>query len=1158
MSSALDAVLHIVSSGAAIIAELQRLAQLTPHPIFSHYPDARYFKNPDKWESTLSSNDMFDDELPEDAVKISGRFYALWDGIARYHEDLCAWIQQLKDGFYIQDTLAGISRHPVGRALLAEAIAQLGWALLLMDEYVPGLRREQMLVAYARHQGIASLERLSVVVRVVRDTGYHRGTPAPAEYPAPLFARLAVPTDVVAIVLDRLRGDDVYDALRLWPNPEHRSVALSGQAPLVYTVLWFAPEAMATDTVMMRELVDKHFSDNWVVPVYLGTLHDLTMYWKPFKAAMSALDGTAAGSIKKVRAVAATHAARLSTARADVARLLTDGAVTFDSLTDSWAEVMDVLRNANFSMRWAMLHSRGQNTKVTDAVNSHLGVNTEQLLELLLKLAALETRVKDIVSALGATSGERWLQLRAEAAENLEALSAWFTGEHKFAKGAKDEQLSAWFASLSERVAGLDVANAVTAGRQVQGILNGLKDVCQYEAVDGSHQVKQFLADTSDVLKAMIQVMNLPLTARADVDMISDLAYAWRVIQQFVPAMHARVQADPTAVHDLRALFIKLSSVLDEPLQRVMQAGSEDAPSVAEFYSKQLVSFLRVVMSVVPRAVFATLSGIIELLQARLPQLPAKLAAAALGQAAALEARQTLTTASHRIARFTDGVMSMGETLLGVVAVDPRDLLRDGVRAHLVSTLTLTCDERLHFNLAKVKRRDMPDTVVAVLIQLQRGMQASRAALEYAQDFVAMPGLAVWSRQTARVMALYTELECNSYTRHSIRPEDSAWQSDAAPIPIRMTDPVPVKPAVRAALAWLPSPTTFLGRAVEACIEMTSPPYAIYSPGGGGWFTREGAEVAGLTMFGKLTGAMSVPGAGGLDRVLSFQLSALLHRIAKACARLPLGGLVSELGPAMAAPARARHAWAAFVKSNSKYLLELAHVLTLVGQLQLLRKHINADLAFSARVDCNLLLSATSALNRAVVSDVQAHYSGVAAASGSAAVPAGAAGEDSEPTPELLPILAAQLERLGTVEPLQKVYIMLKEPVPNIGMAVFATFLAAASQLQLDHDFGTAIPGSKCKMYLDGWPLAVGAATLLKQVHPEAAQQTVARAGQWARCVFRDMVRSPSPSSNCKASAALLPCSMASALSMAQGLEMPQAHIDAYIPMTLQSAVHLL
>ena len=39
----------------------------------------------------------------------------------------------------------------------------------------------------------------------------------------------------------------------------------------------------------MREIVDKHFPDNWVIPIYQGHVVDITEYWDSFPAARKAL-----------------------------------------------------------------------------------------------------------------------------------------------------------------------------------------------------------------------------------------------------------------------------------------------------------------------------------------------------------------------------------------------------------------------------------------------------------------------------------------------------------------------------------------------------------------------------------------------------------------------------------------------------------------------------------------------------------------------------------------------------------------------------------------------------------------------------------------------------------------------------------------------------
>ena len=66
------------------------------------------------------------------------------------------------------------------------------------------------------------------------------------------------------MVIGRLRSDDIYNQIKAYPAPEHRSTALATQASMLYILLYFEPEILHNQHSKMREIVDKHFPDNWV------------------------------------------------------------------------------------------------------------------------------------------------------------------------------------------------------------------------------------------------------------------------------------------------------------------------------------------------------------------------------------------------------------------------------------------------------------------------------------------------------------------------------------------------------------------------------------------------------------------------------------------------------------------------------------------------------------------------------------------------------------------------------------------------------------------------------------------------------------------------------------------------------------------------------
>lgn len=74
-----------------------------------------------------------------------------------------------------------------------------------------------------------------------------------------------------------------------------------------------------------------------------------------------------------------------------------------------------------------------------------------------------------------------------------------------------------------------------------------------------------------DTLVNMVRTVNVRDSVTIVMDTVSDMAYAWQCITDYVEEMQARVKRDPSCVVLLRAVFLKLTSVLDSPLVRISQ-----------------------------------------------------------------------------------------------------------------------------------------------------------------------------------------------------------------------------------------------------------------------------------------------------------------------------------------------------------------------------------------------------------------------------------------------------------------------------------------------------------------------------------------------------------------------------------------------------------
>jgi WASH complex subunit strumpellin len=408
------------------------------------------------------------------------------------------------------------------------------------------------------------------------------------------------------MIINRLRSDDIYGMSRLYSAAEHRSSALASQASLLYVALYFSPKTLHEGKAVMREVVDKHFSDHWVVPLYMGERADLSLEWERYRAAKEALTMEDALTVPHVKAlVTATRASLAATSRAIDAALV-EGVLSETYVVDNVGPLLETVKAANMALRWVLLHRRCEVKKWRDLVCAKdAGFSEERpLLDFLLRTSQLEYRLKAHVKHLLSVKDAKWAEDKGYTGGVLRELSEYFSGARALTRVERDEGLQSWFAGLAAEVSALDYADGVLAGRKMRQLVRALDEVLQFDIIDATPQVKDYLLLAKERITEMVRSCAISDMTLADLNTLSDFAYAWELIQEFTPEMHARISSDPTAVRPLRATVLKLTSTLDAPIMRITQAGSPDLESVAQYYSNELVGFLRKIMGVIPVIVF--------------------------------------------------------------------------------------------------------------------------------------------------------------------------------------------------------------------------------------------------------------------------------------------------------------------------------------------------------------------------------------------------------------------------------------------------------------------------------------------------------------------------------------------------------------------------
>eukprot|EP00111_Clytia_hemisphaerica_P004568 TCONS_00013126-protein len=366
-------ILKLISRGNAIIAELLRLSDFIP-PVFKLESkedkdkygeillDFSYFRSIDLFEHKLNSKPELqdlDEEFRESHLEILKRFYFAFESIFKYVTDLNRYLEDLDEGIFIQQTLESVLLNNDGKQLMCEALYLYGVMLLIVDMKFEGDIRERMLVSYNRYcASTAAIDSyMDDVCKLLRSTGYSNqaGSKRPPKYPEEYFKRVPISKTFIAMVIGRLRSDDIYNQVASYPLPEHRSTALANHAAMLYVILYFSPQILNNQQAVMREVVDKHFPDNWVISIYMGTIVNLIDAWDPYKAARNALNNTV--DMQNVKNVASRHIDNVKSLNSQVLAYLKEGVLVEEFVLDNIPKLMNLLRECNVTYRWLMLHT---------------------------------------------------------------------------------------------------------------------------------------------------------------------------------------------------------------------------------------------------------------------------------------------------------------------------------------------------------------------------------------------------------------------------------------------------------------------------------------------------------------------------------------------------------------------------------------------------------------------------------------------------------------------------------------------------------------------------------------------------------------------------------------------------------------------------------
>ncbi|CAJ1424729.1 unnamed protein product [Effrenium voratum] len=949
------ALLRLLSRGHAVVAELQRCAESLPAGLrdgdvrlLPVLPDFAVFRKEGAIDRVADSAEKIelDEESRELHAACAERIFRILAAIKKYAADVGRFLEDLDAGAFVGHSVESLLRDVHGSQLLPEAVALLGTMLLVLDERIGGACRERALVLFYRCTvGTSSEpEDFAEVCRLFKSTGRPNGELAVRKlgYPESYFARFPLHQEALRLIIGKLQTGDVYEQGRHYPLPEHRSQALAAQAGLLYVVLFFEPRSLEADFVAMREIVDRHFGDSWVVAYALGYTADLLSWWAPYPAARQALQNAiTAGTVRQLQE---QHLERLAQTRQRLAELLVEGTLTEEFVAGKSSQLLSLLRQANTGIRWLLLQPSTSDPKLQAVCNISSRMK-EQLLGTLVDTALLEDKVKGILGPLVANRDASWQQLKDEAAQSMDDLAVFFSGQHALRRNVRNEELEEFFRSLQQRIEELSCGSEeelLALGRKVAQVDKALDEVAHFHEISQQPQILHFLSDARQRLQRMLRTANLNAEVLQTIETVADLSYAWRALGSYKEAMGNLLASSPDSVKGLRALFLKLASILEVPLRRIRQAGNAaHASLVSGYYSASLTEFMRSVLQDIPRLVFRLLGQLSEL---SAPGLGSRVSFAELQTYAQRteKPRQERAQITQRIALLMRGIRETDVAVLGVIRVEPREVLLDGLRRELATRIEQLL-ARLQFPSTS-GRQDLE----LPLQQLAEQSGLLRSSFEHVQDYLGVSAQQLWRREYGRVVRFLMHMELQALLLK--RPNPSAAPQHDPTQPIRFPDA---------------GGGSFISRALQKLLELTDPK----TTAGGlhqDWRSvSSGQTTLDSLVLESLMEALHPPGVAAISRLLSLRAAGRVRKAVQGCkalmARQGLPQLVAQAREA--ALARKTEAVRAAANALASEVGPLAHALAGLGQLVLLRRRLAALLRLRCRLGAGLIHESLAVLD---------------------------------------------------------------------------------------------------------------------------------------------------------------------------------------------------
>ena len=417
-------------------------------------------------------------------------------------------------------------------------------------------------------------------------------------------------------------------------------------------------------------------------------------------------------------------------------------------------KLIKLCKQSNVVLRWILLHAYPNQVELSgvctrkckatrELIISEFKYDSIKTFDMLLCTSEFELQLKLQIKEILSRKEQNWLKYKKEIHDLLDELVDVFTGNKPLSRVEKNDTFAKFFKQFSNQTKNLDFNQLQIANKKVIKLIQANEEA--QEQLDSNLHLKQYLIDCKKLLHKMLQISNFKEETLFNLQIIADLSYAWNIIDYYTMYMQTSIKEQPKLVSKLRCTFLKLASALDIPLVRINQANSADLESVGNYYSSELVLYIRNVLQIIPATMFQLMESIVDLQTNKIKELPTKLDKHQLKKYSFSEERYEIARLTSSIAAFSNGLLMMKTILVGVIKVNSMKLLEDGIRKELVKQLS----KALHNNLIF---RNKPKELYIKLNLLNQVMDGFRRSFEYIQDYLCIHGLKIFEEEVSIIL----------------------------------------------------------------------------------------------------------------------------------------------------------------------------------------------------------------------------------------------------------------------------------------------------------------------------------------------------------------------------------------------------------------------